>query len=147
MSKLFPNEITCPICGKTKLLPYGTDMANYVYKEKINGKSRYLCSYHCFRVAEKREEKRRAKQKAATKIKMERAKMTQEFSKDDRLGFALNYCIGGFEQAVADLPRGASDEEITQSIKKVKACIGTLMADVRRIECEMENNAKARCEA
>ena len=67
---LILNEITCPICGKTKLLPYGTDMVNYVYKKKINGKSQYLCSYHCFREAEKKEEERRAKQRAATKIKM-----------------------------------------------------------------------------
>ena len=77
--------------------------------------------------------------KQLQKLKGRCVKMTQKFSKDDRLGFALNYCIGGFEHAVADLPRGASDEEIKQSIKKVKACIGMLMIDVRRIECEMEN--------
>lgn len=60
-------------------------------------------------------------------------------SKDNRLGFALNNCIDELEQTVADLPRGASDEEITQTIKKLKACIGMLMSDVRRIECELEN--------
>jgi hypothetical protein len=132
-SNLILNEITCPICGKTKPLPYGTDMTNYVYKAKINGKSRYLCSYHCFRVAEKRRE---------------RAKMTQKFSKDDRLGFALNYCIGGFEQAVADLPKGATEAEIMQAIRKTRIAIGTLMADVREIEYELENKkiTKARRE-
>lgn len=61
------------------------------------------------------------------------------FSRSDRLGYAINYCIDGLEQTVAHLPRGASDEEITQAIKKLKACIGTLMTDVRRIECELEN--------
>lgn len=60
-------------------------------------------------------------------------------SKDNRLGFAINLCIDELEQIVADLPRGASDEEITQTIKKLKACIGMLMSDVKRIECELEN--------
>lgn len=74
--------------------------------------------------------------------------MTQKFSKDDRLGFALNYCIGGFEQAVADLPKGATEAEIMQAIRKTKIAIGTLMADVRGIECELENSkiTKARRE-
>lgn len=59
-------------------------------------------------------------------------------SKDNRLEFALNRAIDELDQIFLDLPRGASDEEITQAIKKLKACIGTLMMDVRRIECEME---------
>lgn len=65
--------------------------------------------------------------------------MNEWDSKDNRLGYAINYCIDGLKQTVADLPRDASDEEITQAIKKLKACIGMLMSDVRRIECELEN--------
>lgn len=67
---LILNEITCPICGKTKLLPYGTDMKEYVYKLTIKNKLHYYCSYHCFREAQKKEEERRAAQKEKTKIKM-----------------------------------------------------------------------------
>lgn len=60
------------------------------------------------------------------------------FNRSDRLGYAINYCIGGLEQTVSQLPRPATEEEITQNIRKIKACIGTLMSDVRRIECELE---------
>lgn len=63
----------------------------------------------------------------------------ETFTKSERLGFAANDCIDKLEQIVADLPRGASDEEIAQAIRQTKACIGMLMSDVRRIECEIEN--------
>lgn len=66
-------------------------------------------------------------------------KLTVWDSKDNRLGFALNRAIDELDQIFLDLPRGASDEEITQTIKQLKACIGMLMTDVRRIECELEN--------
>lgn len=64
--------------------------------------------------------------------------MTQGFSKDDRLGYAINHCIGELEQVVMSLPENATDKEITQTIRKTKIAIGTLMTDVRRIECEVE---------
>ena len=67
---LILNEIDCPICGKTKVLAYGTDMREYVYKLTIKNKTTYYCSYHCFRAAQKAEEERRAAQKEKTKIKM-----------------------------------------------------------------------------
>lgn len=62
-----------------------------------------------------------------------------KFSKDDRLGFAINHCIDGLEQTVAHLPKGATEEEITQAIRQSKIHIGTLMTSIREIECEMEN--------
>ena len=67
---LILNEIDCPNCGKTKILAYGTDMREYVYKLSIKGRLQYFCSYHCFRAAQKKEEERRAAQKEKTKIKM-----------------------------------------------------------------------------
>ena len=60
-------------------------------------------------------------------------------SKDNRLGFAINKCRDDLEEIVADLPRWASDEEITKAINQTKDCMGALMSDVRRIECELEN--------
>lgn len=63
----------------------------------------------------------------------------ETFTKSERLEYAANDCMDGLGQAVKELHRGASDEEITQTIKKLKACIGMLMTDVRRIECELEN--------
>lgn len=60
----------------------------------------------------------------------------QTFSKGERLIFAANDCIDGLQQVTKQTP--ATDEEVNQSIKKLKACIGTLMSDVRRIECELE---------
>lgn len=63
----------------------------------------------------------------------------ETFTRSDRLGFAANRCIDELEQIVADLQRGATDEEMVQTIRKTKACMGTLMSDVRRIECELEN--------
>ena len=67
---LILNEIDCPVCGKTKILAYGTDMKGYVYKLSIKGRWQYFCSYHCFREAQKIEEERRAKQRAASRKKM-----------------------------------------------------------------------------
>lgn len=58
--------------------------------------------------------------------------------KDDQLGYAINHCIGELEQVVKNLPKGATEAEITQTIRKTKIAIGTLMTDVRRIECEIE---------
>lgn len=60
------------------------------------------------------------------------------FTKEQRLTFAATECIDGLEQTITQLPKPATDEEITQNIRKIKACIGTLMSDVRRIECELE---------
>ena len=60
-------------------------------------------------------------------------------SKDNRLGFAINTAIDELERIVVDLPRQATDEEITQAIRKAKACMSMLMDGVRRIECELEN--------
>lgn len=61
----------------------------------------------------------------------------QTFSKGERLMFAANNCIDGLQQVTKRTP--ATDEEVNQSIKNLKACMGTLMSDVRRIECELEN--------
>lgn len=44
----------------------------------------------------------------------------QTFSKDDRLGYAINYCIDGLEQTVAHLPKEATEEEITQATRQAK---------------------------
>ena len=63
----------------------------------------------------------------------------QWISKDNRLGFAINKAIDELERIVADLPRQAADEEITQAIRETKMQIGMLMESVRRIECELEN--------
>ena len=63
----------------------------------------------------------------------------QWINKDNRLGLSINKAIDELERIVADLPRQAADEDVAQTIRKTKACMGTLMSDVRRIECELEN--------
>lgn len=60
------------------------------------------------------------------------------FSRSDRLGYAINYCIDGLEQTVKHLPKEATEEEIRECIRLSKISVGTLMTNIREIECEME---------
>lgn len=61
------------------------------------------------------------------------------FNRSDRLGYAINYAIDGLEQTVKNLPKDATEAEISQATRQAKCYIGTLMTSIREIECEMEN--------
>ena len=63
-----------------------------------------------------------------------------KFSKDDRLGYAINHCIDGLEQTVAHLPKGATEEEITQAERQAKIYIGSLMTTIKELEDEKPIN-------
>ena len=45
-------EHKCPICGKMFILP-----PENIYKLKVKGKIQNYCSYTCFRVIQKKQEK------------------------------------------------------------------------------------------
>ena len=62
------------------------------------------------------------------------------FNRSDRLGYAINYCIDGLEQTVKNLPKGATEEEITQSIRQTKIYIGSLMTTIKELEDEKPIN-------
>ena len=57
----------------------------------------------------------------------------QWISKDNRLGLSINKAIDELERIVADLPRQAADEEITQAIRKQRlanrVCYGKRQTD------------------
>lgn len=73
------NEYICPECGKKFLLPFGTDIPNYVYKKTIKNRTKMFCSYHCFRKISKLEEADAAEK--AIKRAASRKKMAEVFSK------------------------------------------------------------------
>ena len=66
--------------------------------------------------------------------------MNNKFSKDDRLGYAINHCIGELEQVVKNLPKGATEAEITQTMRLIKIPLASLMSECKKIEDEIDNH-------
>lgn len=62
------------------------------------------------------------------------------FNRSDRLGYAINYCIDGLEQTVAQLPKEATEAEITQATRQAKIYIGSLMTTIKELEDEKPVN-------
>lgn len=62
------------------------------------------------------------------------------FNRSDRLGYAINYCIDGLEQTVKNLPKDATEAEISQVTRSAKCYIGTLMTTIKELEDEKPVN-------
>ena len=63
-----------------------------------------------------------------------------KFNRSDRLGYAINYAIDGLEQVAKQLPKGATEEEITQAERQAKIYIGSLMTTIKELEDEKPVN-------
>lgn len=62
------------------------------------------------------------------------------FSRSDRLGYAINYCIDVLEQTVAQLPKEATEAETSEAERQAKIYIGGLMTTIKELEDEKPIN-------
>lgn len=68
--------------------------------------------------------------------------MTDKFSKDDALGFSINQAIDNLQNIVKDLPRGATNDELKQSIKQIDTVLYTLNSNVDGIDRQIRDEEK-----
>ena len=55
-------------------------------------------------------------------------------SKDNQLGFAINQAIDNLQNIVKDLPYGATNEELKETIKQTDTVLYTLISAVDKVD-------------
>ena len=66
----------------------------------------------------------------------------KEFNTSDDLAFAINRAIGDLQNIVKDLPQGATNEEVRETIKQTDSVVYTLILSVDEAERKLHKDEK-----
>lgn len=66
----------------------------------------------------------------------------KEFKTDDDLAFAINRAIGDLQNIVKDLPYGATNAELKETIKQTDTVLYTLISAVDGIDRQIRDEEK-----
>ena len=65
-------------------------------------------------------------------------------SKDNQLGFAINQAIDNLQNIVKDLPYGATNEQLKETIKQTDTVLYTLISSIDGIDWQIRDEEKPR---
>ena len=66
----------------------------------------------------------------------------KEFKTSDDLAFAINQAIADLQNIVKDLPQGATNEELRETIKRTDSVVYTLILSVDEAERKLHKDEK-----